>query len=398
MDDTQLAVQAATGSSRHTSFLALMTLQQQLVLENVHAFEGTDEEFLSRLSRVVTKLFARVIREEEKSESPYMETFDIEIVVWRIEDYLISCAQAEESTVAKQKVEKCREMASDLVSSLIQSYHGSLRLRNLMLDLDIDTEKSALAFMISDCERDLGFDQKSVKHEEKLQTETASQQWTSTASTLSLHSQPRTPSKDVASLVSRLSSAKAGEERDAALDAIRRFKALHGDEELNAHLQQLSGTFRQFIEDQLGSAEGSASASHTSLPGDISMSERLRQLRSRIESTETTIQVGIENKKTDDPGSQRSSSVETESRVHSHNNVRKSGLLAPSPSKLVLPQQSKIPSITSNNKPPSQSLRDRLAARKVEENTNLSSIETMGMGRAAALRARLEAVKQGSNK
>jgi hypothetical protein len=327
-----------------------------------------------------------------------MGSFDIETLVCGIEDYLVSCKRAEESHFPKHQVEKCRDLVSDLVSSLIQSYRGTLRLRNLMMDLGFDTEKSALGVMMSDCETKLGLGSMSVEHEEKMHIETASQQWTSAASTLSLHSQPRTPSKDVASLVSRLSSAKAGEEREAALDAIRRFKALHGDEELNAHLQQLSGTFRQFIEDQLGSADGNANVSHVSLAGDISMSERLRQLRSRIESTETTIQVGTKDKNTDNPGPQTSNLVVTESIVHSINANRKSGLLAPSPSKLAPPQHSKIPSIAASNRP-SQSLRDRLAARKIEENTNSStSIEAGGLGRAAALRARLEAVKQGSNK
>ena len=51
----KLAVQAATGSERHTSFLALMTLQQQLILDT--ADDSVDDEFLGRLSRVVTKLF-----------------------------------------------------------------------------------------------------------------------------------------------------------------------------------------------------------------------------------------------------------------------------------------------------------------------------------------------------
>ena len=59
----QLAVQAATSATRHSSLLSLMTLQHQLSRESPESAE--DEAFTSRLSRVVSKLFTRVIRAEE---------------------------------------------------------------------------------------------------------------------------------------------------------------------------------------------------------------------------------------------------------------------------------------------------------------------------------------------
>ena len=383
----KLAVQAATGSERHTSFLALMTLQQQLVLGNVD--DSVDDEFLGRLSRVVTKLFARVIREEEKVENPYLEErLDIETLLCGTEDFLAACQQAEQASQPKDRVAACRNLAETLFLSILRAHGDASSLRQHMDDLEIGSE-SAMGLLVTACEDELGLVGVSkAETTSALDVDVAAQPAVPSPSR-----QPKTPSRDVATLVSRLGSAPAGEEREAALKAIRNYKALHGDEELGAHLQQLSGTFRQFIEEQLNGVDTSVQKG-SSQPA-VSMSERLRQLRSRIEATEMVVQTVVEDKAAPEPAENAASSTRTPSKIPSPSAKRSSP-----PSKLAQPSPSKIPSPTERiSKLPTsgissaQSLRERLA-RKTSDSVSTAE-SSSNIGRAAALRARLEAVKNG---
>jgi hypothetical protein len=66
-----------------------MTLQQQLSREIPETAE--DEAFISRLSRVVSKLFSRVIKAEEGTSNPFSEVqFDLEAIVCFMEDLLVA--------------------------------------------------------------------------------------------------------------------------------------------------------------------------------------------------------------------------------------------------------------------------------------------------------------------
>ena len=332
----KLAVQAATGSERHTSFLALMTLQQQLVLGNVD--DSVDDEFLGRLSRVVTKLFARVIREEEKVENPYLEDrLDIETLLCGTEDFLAACQQAEQASQPKDRVAACRNLAETLFLSILRAHGDASSLRQHMDDLEISSE-SAMGLLVNACEDELGL----VGVSKAETTSALDVDVAALPAVPSPSRQPKTPSRDVATLVSRLGSAPAGEEREAALKAIRNYKALHGDdEELDAHLQQLSGTFRQFIEEQLNGVYTSVQKG-SSQPA-VSMSERLRQLRSRIEATEMVVQTVVEDKAAPEPAENAASSTRAPSKIPSPSAKRSS-----QPSKLAQPSPSKIPSPTAD--------------------------------------------------
>ena len=385
---TQLAVQAATGASRYASFQALMTLQLQLQLNLkdgvVEVSADEDEVFTHRLSRVVTKLFARVIRAEEGSSNPYSQNgMDMDALLCAVEDYLSVCHESEGPILMVEAVTICTDMVKTLILSVLGSHGSSTKLRRLMEDIEIHDD-SALGEMLEACEDETG-----------LSPPTKTLTIDSTASPSSPHPlrQPKTPSRDVAVLVSKLGSAHAGAERDAALQEIIMYRAANGDEEIQAHLQQLSGPFRDFIEVQLGrevAGNPPIISSGSSNLGTTSVSERLRNLRSRLQVTEMVVQRAIEEK-AQSPEMSGSPSVGfplaslSPSKLLAPNNSR---LTAPTPSrvssassKLHTPSsQSRIPTANSS----SQALRERLASRG-------EGIESTS--RAAALRARLEAVK-----
>lgn len=321
-------VQVATGSERHKSFLALFALQQQLSSNS-----EDDPQLISRLSRVVSKLVAKVVREEEASEQPFdRRNLDMDALICAMEDTLVGHEDVDESSVALVKA---------VVISILESYGNLPMLFDQMKDLDIDPADSELGKMASQCAAcDLNLTMST------LEVSTSAQPATTT-------SQPKTPSKDVAVLVSRLGSASSGPDRKDALDAIRRFTDTNGEDELDAHLKQLSGPFREFIEEQLRKPGADLSPA---MKGSVS--ERIENLRSRLQVSKSI-------------GHQKSATLHQQKTSAVVNSPAKSGLAKPKPSKLV-------------TSPP----------KRENGTTRRSDLTPSSLGSAAALRARLAAVRQ----
>jgi hypothetical protein len=85
----QLAVQAATGSPRDVSIEALLALQLQLC--TVGNETAADAAFNRRLSRIVTKLFAKVLKAEAASARPFSaNNIDVEAIICALDDMLIA--------------------------------------------------------------------------------------------------------------------------------------------------------------------------------------------------------------------------------------------------------------------------------------------------------------------
>jgi len=384
----KLAVQAATGAARHEAFSSLLSLQHQLSLESE---SETSEELNRRLSRVLAKLFARVIKAEEAMPEPFStDTVDMESTVCVMEDALSGCRDAEKRSPGHSHfaVEACHQMVKDLAGSILQAYEASTILA-LMDDLGIDPDQSPLASVIRSIDADVSMESIVPGVENPpLSVKKVSQ----TVPTTPRLREAQTAS--VANLVSALANAPQGEERDNALDALRNYTAANGDEELVEHLQQVSSPFRAFIEKQLQSAEvesgdGRPDASRVRQPVESgrasSMTERLRNLRSRLEASEVVVQDSAEDK----PAIPPSPSVTVPSPV----TLSKTPSPRPSPpsparaSKLAKPTPSKIPAPGAS----SSYMRDRMAAsqelRKTASNdSGTTQSSSASMGRAAALR------------
>lgn len=390
---SQLAVQAATGAPRHSSLLALMTLQQQLS-HALSATRGEEEAFNTRLSRVVTKLFMRVIKAEESTNSPFSELqIDLEALVCFMEDLLVAFEVTKDYCVPaalSESVEACRTMVNSLVEAIVRAHGGDEHILKYFDALGIDRRCSPLGNLIDA----IGGRMPTVESEIAIN------------STATIKSTPTHASRDVAALVSALASASNEFERDVALESLRSYRSLHGDDELDAHLREVSSPFRAFIKDQLRDDSKPEKAIHDSA-GD-SMSERLASLRSRLQATEHAVQSAVDDKPSAPDGKPSVAEPSRGQPPHELENVvltvdsparshlslsRRSKLTRPSPSKFGT--TSRIPSAST------PSLQDRMALsqqnRRVASTASaLPTVSGIGttMGRAAALRARLEAVKQ----
>lgn len=383
-------ISAATGATRHTSLQALMTIQQQLCLES--SVDADTEALHRRMSRVITKLFARVIRAEEGVSEPYsQQAVDMEALICIMEDSLVACVQVEEENVNVERdaIEACREMTKSLLKSILKSNGGPAQLLDQMEELGIDRETSELGKLV---------------HEFS----------TANAPTRSPDSLPPKPKADtqqrgpsVGVLVSWFVNAKEPNERQAALEALRVYKKEHGESDLKAHLEQVSPAFRSFLDEQL-SALKEESPEKPIPEKSSSMSERLRSLRSRLE--------GKDLKGQSQTGTDLTSSAHSipspASSIHMHEAsdpslmAASSGLPTPSPRRgsTGIPSSSTVPRSSSRLTQPSPSrlpqpgsFRERLAATgalSAQQATQTSSSTTQSpSNRAANLRARLEAIR-----
>jgi hypothetical protein len=349
----KLAVQAATGGSREASLSSLMTLQRQL------SFEPT--ALNARLSRVVAKLFARVLKSEDADSAPW-KSVDIDCIVRALDSHFTDCEEKEIGAAAAERdsIQSCKTMAVALVESLTKGA-GIGKIKAAMARGKIDPSLSPLGKILKDFS--------------PLDDPDKTTQLPSTNS-----HRPQTPSRGVASLVTALGSAQSQSERDRALRALRHYTAEYGEEDLNLHLEQVSPVFRNFILEQL-SLRGTTEDENESV-GSTSMAERLRNLRSRLHAKEGQTGVSYDSQQLP-PTSTR--------------------LIPPSPSRAsALPSQSDVSvdtaavSTTSTSASSHQSLRERLAAAQENRKNSVVVPETSSTSgsRAAALRARLQAVKQ----
>mmetsp|Transcript_6409 Transcript_6409/g.9253 ORF Transcript_6409/g.9253 Transcript_6409/m.9253 type:complete len:274 (-) Transcript_6409:91-912(-) len=201
---------------------------------------------------------------------------------------------------------------------------------------------------------------------------------------------PKESFEDVTALVSAVGSAPEGHERTKAIDALKRFLEQHGNSELNAHLEEISPTFRAYIVEQLGSAPSSVTTNSPSTNSKLAlpMSERIKKLRSKINVL--------------DPGSTETNNDPAQPTISYANTSTGSGHHSP----LKISRTSGLPQASPSQIASVSSLRQRLAAAQ-ENRSSKTSIEidnppkqsviaapsASTSGNAAALRARLQAMK-----
>jgi hypothetical protein len=340
------------------ALISLISLQLDLGFDT----EGdASAVFNSRLSRVVTKLFTRVVKAEEGTPIPFSSSVvDTEAVLCCLEDTLVACDDAEREGSYGDGVTASRNLVKVLVVAMLKARGGPTSILNELDELGIKPDSSSLGNLVTSCVEELNLP--------------------AASSPLTAHREH----PDVATLVAAVGRSEEGPERDAAVSALRSHKETYGDDQLNAHLNDVSAAFRAFILERL-SENAAKPGGDTSKAS--SMSERIKNLRSKINASEASVQSAVETADNKEPVK----SVQASSFAH------RTGLPQPSPPKL--------PTMTSAEPQPGlvsvRAFRDRLASAQVKRTTVGDETEVVQPtvavgGRAAALRARLQAVKNQS--
>lgn len=312
-----------------------MTLQQQLTL--TEADSPSEAALSARLSRIVTKLFGKVMKAEEADSHPFSsDVVDLQSLLCAVEDMLVAVESSDSDATV------CPDMARTVMSSVVdKGGYAVYELQDQMEQLGIHPRDSALAELLADVAPPLEGMDRSFEVSNRGKSEKAA---------------------DVATLVSAVGSASGAAQREAAVEELRKFRAVHGDNELDSYLGQVSATFRVYIENQLNAKPVSPQRSTSKDP----MTERIRSLRKKLDEAE--------------------SSFEAEADTKSNSPASVSGI----------PRPGSRPSSPTKTSSAAMNLRQRLAA--AQENRSHSSrnvtASTSHDSKASALRARLQAVRK----
>jgi len=380
----KLAVQAATGATRENSIQALIRLQDQLSSSENEEVE--DSQFNSRLSRVVTKLSTRVIKAEEGTPHPFSSSsMDMETVLCFFEDTLDVCRKADQAMDPSGQSERTAatsHMVKSLVTSILKHRRECTSIRQEMEDLEIDPHTSALGELVGSIASDLGI----------------------TAST-----PPQIDSEDneVVRLLNILADDAQGPERSAAIASLKSYRAIHGDKELMHHLEDVSPAFRSYIVKELTGDPNNLSQNQTTT---TAMSERIKKLRSKLNATEGA---SSQEKSAQSVKPPPSKMLDQQQRMKDLREKLKASQAAAQTNSVSFPPSTSRPQEEQGNKgdtdngqssnPQINHFRERLAAAKEKQAANKSlpgeqpspmPTTTSASSRAAALRARLQAVKQ----
>mmetsp|Transcript_23144 Transcript_23144/g.68292 ORF Transcript_23144/g.68292 Transcript_23144/m.68292 type:complete len:726 (-) Transcript_23144:89-2266(-) len=395
----KLAIQAAVSSPRHTAFPALMLLQLQCCTANAQDVSGGDADpasLTNRLSRVVAKLCNRVAKTEETANNPYSGGVDIETLLCAMEDTLVASHDTEIEVGKSGAMEPCNTMVRFVMMSALKSKSsagGATYFRSILKDISIDAHGSMLGKVISSCDVELNGAPSSAQQDGSATSRSSEE------------------NHDDITLASLLSDIAKSDDRARSLASLRAFMAENPTVDIHSHLEPLSENFRAYVLEQLklqdNGAQNRQVTTSSSLKStgqgreeaarSLPMSERIRSLKSRLNATEAAMQSAVVSS-----GSAPDPSPSEQ--VRSISQPRSRAMSQPRSRAISQPRSREAGFVShsdelTRNKSVS-SIRERLAAANSSRSVNrpAPTEESSALGHAAALRARLEAVRAGKQK
>jgi len=285
----KLAIQATYGASRHIAFQTLLSLQLELctlcVNKNISSDDATNTT--NRMSRIVTKLFSRLVKAEESELQPFSENrLDIESLLCTLEDVLVDCntLSAQRSNVNEfdnNKIKPCKNMGRAMMLHLLKAKSKEGKSYDLKLMLDKLDLGNASSLFVSCC-HELGLDTA-----EEIETRKASADEVD---------------EELSELIYAVGGAGEEGDRVRALNKLRDYMARNQTADLESHLSNLSAQFRLYILQQLkmplefdqlsGMGDSSKSVKNDSSEDSKapSMAQRLKSIKSKINAAEATAQ------------------------------------------------------------------------------------------------------------
>ena len=370
---------------RDISFLALMSLQLQFCTgameQNISVSDSNN--FHHRVSRIITKLFNRVLKIEINEINSFNgDGFDCENILFSM-DNILSKSQIHSSgqsvlsdtsdltdldSMQADKMAPSRNMCNNFMIELLKAKHAQNNLSELKINLRKigHIRETFVGRLFTSCCNELGYD------------EILSPQKTYDADQLS-------------ELIFAVGGAEEDGDREKALKDLRSFVDAYPGINLESHLSGLSVPFRKYILEQIKSPRKQpphqssrsllSNYSSMSVPEkapsfrkmnsesngeNMSMSEKLRYLKSKINAAEETAQ----------------------SVIHSGSN---GDLPQPPTDRALSPTSNHISTLRQRLASASEKRSSQVRSPEIQKNTGS---EPAAMGNAAILRARLETVRR----
>jgi len=378
----KLAIQAAISAKRQNAFHALLNLQLKYCTTSAKSINDEEKVSLNnRLSRVITKLFSRLIKLEDASDSPF-SIVDMGALLRSSEKALCSCDEIRtqegyttlsslitESDDTKSPMSACVSMLKLLVQSLLKANEdsgGLHQVRDILSCEGIDPVNSFIGKLLSSCvpEEDL----------QHVNTNTFTRKLTTGEI-----------NRKVASLVSEIGNASDDAQRNKALVVLSDFSSKH-DIDIDSHLAHLSAPFRAFILQQIQSLKAEQEEQSAEEPNSLktqAMSGRLKMLRAKLHNTEAAVQpVVLSNPESNIPP------VSHVSRTLDYS------------TQVIQQSESNDAHETSSSSQPLSALRSRLAAaqkKRADRDKTIKNDDALTKSKTSTssmLKARLDAVKR----
>merc|ERR1740136_50149 len=324
----KLAIQATYGAKRHISLQSLLSLQLQFCLAAIEdGIAATDASNIhNRMSRIVTKLFSRVIKAEEGEPAPFSgKDIDLTSLIVSMEKLLSKTRSMvgtngptsntggiiDSDFMCDNRMTPLLTMGRTFMVHLLKSKVGPDKVeevKDIINSLNLP-EDSLTGRLFSSCCSELGVD-KQIGNGQNQRDQNES-----------------TDEDKLSELIFAVGRAEEEEARMYAFDDLREFMKQHERINIESHLSTLSAPFRKFIVDELNNSTAfrpPISSSSRSLisghsvstvqspthrqhkpDGNImetvpewnsrnttpqSMSEKLRYLKSKINAAEATAQ------------------------------------------------------------------------------------------------------------
>ena len=239
----------------------------------------------NRMSRIITKLFTRLIKAEEREALPFCgDRLDIEALLCVLEDKLVECdslrSQKYDTSDISYKLKPSTSMGRMLIMHLLKAKSSQGQSGKLKLMID-ESNLINVETLFKSCCLELGLDVSlNVKNQTKKMLD-------------------NDINDELSALIFAIGGASEDVERKKALNKLRDFVAQHEKViDLECHLSSLSGPFQSYILDQLRLPlelnNGLGICEESSIDNDdntkVSMSDKLRALKSKISAAEKTAQ------------------------------------------------------------------------------------------------------------
>jgi hypothetical protein len=260
MNIHQLAMRAAAAPHRETSLSALLSLQLSAVSS---ISENGANGNASRASRVYTKLFQRVMKDEyEKNPTNPLGDVALDLLLYSLDWLLQTIDEVSLAGVSGDLIKNAEDMTKDFLTELVKCRGESVR--EALMQLEDLPEGGLVDKLLVECEHKLGM---------------RPPQFVSVVDELRGSGSSPQESKQTrfAELVNNFAVAEEGSDKQIALLALIDFKKSN-DIDLEASLSHLSPHFKEFILDQIGKASKENCTEDTM----GSFNERMKNLRLKV--------------------------------------------------------------------------------------------------------------------
>jgi len=278
----QMAMRAATSPSRETSLSALLSLQRATI-----SSDSQSEFKASRVSRVYTKLFARVVKDEyERNPTNPLGEVELDFLLYSLDWLLQTINEFHLSGGSRELAKHAEEMSNNLMTELVKCRGNSVREALSQLELP---DCGLIEELMTKCEQEISLS----SHPPLASARSAD------GISLGQGASGTTEGNKArfAQLVNNFAKAETESDKQVALIALVDFRRTNGID-FDAQLTHLSPHFKDFILEQVGksSKENATENVHDAGSSSSSFNERMKNLRLKVGQDQASEEMAVTDK------------------------------------------------------------------------------------------------------